>query len=68
MATEDYWAEAPINRHQAALFAPTLDATISQDDPVRLFDEVLGGIDWSTWEAQYDGTKGQPAIHPDAAG
>lgn len=64
MATQDYWAEPPINRHQSVLFAPTLDETIGDDDPVRLVDEVLGGIDWSTFEAQYDGTKGQPAIHP----
>lgn len=64
MATQDYWAEAPINRHQTALFAPTLDETISEDDPVRLFDEVLAGIDWLSWEAQYDGKRGQPAIHP----
>lgn len=64
MATVDYWAEAPINREQIALFAPTLEAMISDDDPVRLFDEVLGGVDWSLWEAEYDGTRGQPPIHP----
>ena len=64
MASFDYWAEAPINRQQMALFAPTLDAMISPDDPVRLFDEVLGGLDWSAWEAAYNGTRGQPPIHP----
>jgi transposase len=64
MASVDYWAEAPISRQQMALFAPTLDATISSDDPVRLFDEVLAGLDWSAWEAEYDGTRGQPPIHP----
>lgn len=64
MASIDYWAEAPINRQQMALFAPTLDAMISPDDPVRLFDEVLRGLDWSAWEAEYDGTRGQPPIHP----
>jgi transposase len=37
---------------------------ISPDDPVRLFDEVLVGLDWSAWEAEYDGTRGQPPIHP----
>jgi transposase len=47
-----------------ALFAPTLDAMISPDDPVRLFDEVLASLDWSAWEAEYDGTRGQPPIHP----
>lgn len=64
MASIDYWAESPLNRHQMALFAPTLDATISPDDPVRLFDEVLEGLDWSAWEAEYNGTRGQPPIHP----
>lgn len=64
MATTDYWAEAPVNRQQRTLFAPTLDAMIGEDDPVRLFDEVLGGVDWSAWEAEYHGKLGQPAIHP----
>lgn len=64
MATVDYWAEAPMNREQMALFAPTLDSMISDDDPVRLFDEVLGGLDWTEWEAEYDGRRGQPPIHP----
>ena len=64
MATQDYWAEAPLNRQQTVLFGPTLDSSIGEDDPVRLFDEVLGGLDWSSWEAHYDGTRGQPPIHP----
>lgn len=64
MATMDYWAEAPMSRTQIALFAPTLDAMISEDDPIRLFDEVLTGVDWSAWECEYDGTRGQPPIHP----
>lgn len=64
MATMDYWAEAPINRRQMALFAPTLDAMIAEDAPVRLFDEVLAGVDWSSWEAKYHGKLGQPPIHP----
>lgn len=64
MATMDYWAEAPRKREQMSLFAPTLDAMISSDDPVRLFDEVLAGIDWTEWEASYHGARGQPPIHP----
>ena len=64
MATIDYWAEAPMNREQIALFSPTLDSVIGDDDPVRLFDEVLVGIDWSQWEAEYHGRVGQPPIHP----
>lgn len=64
MTTTDYWAAAPWSREQRALFSPTLDATIGVDDSVRLFDEVFAGIDWSEWEAEYDGTRGQPPIHP----
>lgn len=64
MASVDYWAESPMSRQQMALFAPTLDAMIGPDDPVRLFDEVLGDLDWSAWEAEYDGKRGQPPIHP----
>jgi transposase len=64
MATMDYWAEAPISREQMVLFAPTLDSMISEDDPVRLVDEVLAGIDWSSWEGEYDRKRGQPPIHP----
>lgn len=55
-----YWATPPMDRNQVLLFSPTLDATIGQDHPVRLFDEVLSNIDWSLWEARYDGKRGQP--------
>ena len=64
MATVDYWAQTPMNREQMALFSPTLDSAISEDDPVRLVDEVLTGIDWSSWEGEYHGKRGQPPIHP----
>jgi transposase len=64
VTTTEYWAEPPMRREQAVLFAPTLDDMIAPDDPVRLFDEVLAGRDWSEWEAEYDLTRGQPPIHP----
>lgn len=64
MASMDYWSEAPLVRQQMALFSPTLDAMISPDDPVRLVDEILAGCDWSAWEAEYHGARGQPPIHP----
>jgi transposase len=44
-----------------------LDALIAKDDAVRLFDEILVGVDWAPWEAQYKQTRtglGQPGIHP----
>jgi len=47
-----------LNRQQTVLFGPTLDSAISDDDPVRLFDEVLAGLDWSCCAAHYDGTRG----------
>lgn len=59
-----YWARAPRKREQIVLFAPTLDATIGEDHPVRLFDEILRECDWQSWEARYHGRKGQPPIHP----
>lgn len=46
-----HWATAPLNRNQVALFSPTLDDPIAADHPVRLFDEVLGGIDFADWES-----------------
>jgi len=65
MATIDYWAEAPLSREQIPLFDPTLDGVIAEDDSVRLFDEVLGEVDWSPWEAEYHAARrGQPPIHP----
>jgi len=64
MATADYWADAPLDRHATRVFSPTLDAMIGDDDPVRLVDEVLAGVDWSEWEAHYERKRGQPPIHP----
>jgi transposase len=59
-----HWAAAPLNRHQVTLFAPTLDDMIDDAHPVRLFDEVLGAIDFSSWESMYIRVVGQPPIHP----
>lgn len=60
----DYWAKAPRRRDQMFLFCPTLDDSISQDHPVRLLEEILRAQDWSSWEATYNGTCGQPPIPP----
>jgi transposase len=59
-----YWAKAPLGRDQVVLFSPTLEAMISDDHPVRLFDEMLARVDWTAWEAKYHGRRGQPPIHP----
>ena len=60
----EYWAKPRMARDQMVLFSPTLDASISDDHPVRLLDELLHGLDWSAWEVEYDGRKGQPPIPP----
>src|SRR5437868_1645361 len=65
MASSNYWADAPVVRQQQrTMFSPTLDEMIAADDPVRLVDEILTTLDWSQWEAHYDGQRGQPPIHP----
>jgi len=60
----DYWSKAPMDRDQIALFSPTLDSWIPEDHPIRLFEEVLSSLDWSSWESHYFGCIGQPPIHP----
>ena len=64
VAKLDYFADAPLDRRQQLMFSPTLDSMIGADDPVRLVDEVLATLDWSEWEAEYHGRRGQPPIHP----
>jgi len=64
MVKTDYWAEPPRDRHQISLFSPTLDSMIDGEDSVRFFDEVLADVDWTLWEAEYHGGRGQPPIHP----
>ncbi|MEX0700845.1 MAG: IS1182 family transposase [Planctomycetales bacterium] len=59
-----YWAQPERARDQLVLFHQRLDDAIPADHPVRLFDEILGRIDWSAWEAEYHGWRGQPPIHP----
>jgi len=59
-----HWAQAPIDRTQITLFAPTLDDSLAGDHPVRLFDEILRGVDFSEWECMYVRVAGQPPIHP----
>jgi transposase len=60
----DYWAKPGLDRQQAMLFYPTLEQSVSDDHPVRLLDEILRTLDWSAWEQEYDGRRGQPPIPP----
>lgn len=59
-----YWQRAPMARGQMQLFPKRLDEAIAHDHPVRLFDMILGQIDWSVWEERYKGYRGRPPIHP----
>lgn len=59
-----YWQEAPTPRDQLVLIPTALQEVIPHDHPVRLVDEILDELDWSSWEAAYDGSRGQPPIHP----
>jgi transposase len=46
-------------------YTPTLERMIPENDPVRLFEEVLAEVDWTSWELEYPATnRGQPPIHP----
>lgn len=62
MGAKDYWARPPIGRGRQI---SSLDSLIAMDDPVRVFQEVMDGVDWGPWEAEYKRTGlGQPPIHP----
>lgn len=58
------WSSAPSSREQLVLFPVSLDGAIPPDHPVRFVNEFLKSVDWTSWEAQYHGHLGQPAIHP----
>jgi transposase len=58
------WAQSVRGRDQIVLFAPTLQGAISEDHSVRLFDEVIGKLDFSEWEQHYQRVDGRPPIHP----
>jgi len=60
----EHWAQAPIPREQMVLFSPTLEEAISEDHPVRLLDEILRGVEWSSWVTPCGDHRGRPPIHP----
>jgi transposase len=59
-----YVSPAPHTRDQTLLFYPTLDDMIPEDHPVRVLDELLNACDFSEWEQQYHGGRGQPPVPP----
>jgi transposase len=58
------FASAPLNREQMVLFSTRLDDVLPPDHTIRLFHDILGRMDWTSWEAVYHGQLGQPPIHP----
>ena len=62
MSVRETWAYVPGREWYEP---PPLDELIAEDDSVRLFDEILAQMDWTSWEAEYKpGRRGQPPIHP----
>lgn len=59
-----YFASPPQSRGQMVLFSRLLDDVIRKDHTIRLFNDILGRMDWTSWEASYHGHLGQPPIHP----
>jgi transposase len=60
----NHWNKPAIDREQLPLFAPTLDASLDTNHPVRMVDEILRNLDFGSWEQKYDQFTGQPPIHP----
>ena len=58
------WNQAPMPRDELLLFHQTLGECIGQDHSVRLFAEILDGLNWQDWEQHYVLVSGQPPIHP----
>ncbi len=59
------FAQPPQARDQLVLISTKIDDEIPQDDSVRLLDEILGQINWTSWEACYSNRSvGRPPIHP----
>jgi transposase len=46
------------------LIPVTLADCIPEDHPVRIFWEIVDGLDWSGWESRYVLVRGQPPIPP----
>jgi len=58
------WAQARAPREQLVLYPQMLDESVSSEHPIRILDALLKELDWTGWEARYNGHRGQPPIHP----
>jgi transposase len=64
MGFDKHWAETPAPRTQFVIISSSLDDMIGEGHAIRLMNELFDGLDWSEWEAAYDGGRGRPPIHP----
>lgn len=54
-------------RHQHMLFPPSLEDSVSQDDPVRVYDAFVDALDWATLDIDSNPKKaGCPQYDPKA--
>ena len=59
------FAEATVSRDQINLIPTSLGDLIPEEHPLRLLDELLGQLDWSTFDERYRYEKrGRPPISP----
>ena len=58
------WASPKYHRDQLTLFSPSVDDMVPKGHRVRRFEEIIDQVDWSDWEDEYNGSRGQPPIHP----
>lgn len=57
--------EPRLDRFQQTFLRESLDESVSDSHPVRVYDFILSRHDWSEWEAEYPGG-GRPSYPPDA--
>ncbi len=41
-----------------------MDEQIAADDPIRLMEDILSGLDWTEWERSYSDGPGRPPVQP----
>lgn len=59
------WMPAVESRDQLVLFPRRLDDVLPEQHPARLLVEILEGLDWSDWEAEFSRRgPGRPPFHP----
>ena len=57
-----HWSAAPMDRNQVVPFAPTLDQSLADDHPVRLFAETRAAPDFADRARAYVRPAGRPRL------